>query len=252
MPAHPLQSSPLSLTPVMAQPLSTASQRGPRPRSPLSPVWGAVWLVCASLGALGTWAYAASPSPPNAATTATGQTPPVNAPVPPHAEGTPVAVAQGQYCFDGPHPTDGKTTPGPAWDNAPGRHTHFYPPLDARLFVLRKDCYHFVGDPHDFGFDGATQPYYGAHPIPGGGWCYMVGGHQHAFEPFSPQFVMVGPWNHWQGEFDATFWNHWPYFSTFFKDLYPRYYGAGTWAKEHRKAPPLPPGAWTHAKLKPR
>ncbi len=171
---------------------------------------------------------------------------PCNAPVPPHAEGPPVRLPNGGFCFDGPHPADTSAAAGPPWDNAPGRHTHFYPPVDARLFVLRNDCYHFIGDPHDFGFDGETQAYYGTHPVPGGGWCYMVGGHQHSFSPFSPQFVMVGPWNHWQGEYDTTFWAQWPYYSAFYKDLYPRFYGGRQWAKERKVAPPLPPGTWTN------
>ena len=171
---------------------------------------------------------------------------PCNAPVPPHAEGPAVQVPGGGYCFDGPHPADTSAAAGPPWDNSPGRHTHFYAPVDLRLFVLRKDCYHFIGDPHDFGFDGQTQAYYGTHPVPGGGWCYMVGGHQHNISPFSPQFAMVGPWIHWQGEYDATFWSHWPYYSAFYKDLYPRFYGSGQWIKDHKPAPRLPPGAWTN------
>lgn len=175
-----------------------------------------------------------------------GPVAPCNAPVPANAEGPPVKLPNGGYCYDGPHPVDTTAAAGPAWDNAPGRHTHFYPPLDARLFVFAKDCYRFVGDPRDFGFDGQTQAYYGTHPVPGGGWCFMTGGHHHAFDPWSPQFVMVGPWLHWQGDYDASFWTAWPYYSAFHKDLYPRFYGAGKWQREHKVAPKLPPGAWTH------
>lgn len=170
---------------------------------------------------------------------------PCNAPVPPSAEGTPVQLPNGGYCYEGPHPQNTALAAGPSWDNSPGRHTHFYPPVDTRLFVLKGDCYRFVGDPLDFGFNGETQAYYGAHPLPEGGWCYMVGGHQHAFAPVGAQFVVVGPWLHWKGEFDSTFWSHWPYYSAFYKDLYPRYYGGGRWQKDRRAAPPLPPGYWT-------
>ncbi|MCG5052081.1 MAG: hypothetical protein KA712_03890 [Myxococcales bacterium] len=192
------------------------------------------------------WGQAADAAPPTGPSEAAPAPSPRGAPVPPQAESPPLERAGGGYCYDGPHPTDNREAAGPRWDQAPGRHVHFYPPLDPRLFVLRGDCYHFAGDPTDFGFDGNTQPYYGAHPIPGGGWCYMVGGHQHAFAPFGAGFVTVGPWLHWQGTFDATFWAYWPYFSAFYKDLYPRYYGGGQWRRQRHVAPALPPGAWTH------
>jgi len=177
--------------------------------------------------------------------TAPAEVTPCNAPVPAHAEGPPIELPNGGYCYQGPHPVDTTAAAGPAWDNSPGRHTHFYPPLDLRLFAYSNDCYRFIGDPEDFGFDGQTQAYYGTHPIPDGGWCFMTGGHHHQFDPWSPQFVMVGPWLHWQGDYDASFWTAWPYYSAFHKDLYPRFYGAGKFQRDHKPAPKLPPGAWT-------
>lgn len=217
-----------------------------RPRA--QSAWVRIALVVLGFGAV-LVASTSTPAQPHPDAASAEPVAPCNAPVPPHAEGPPVQLPNGGYCFDGPHPADTKSAAGPPWDNAPGRHTHFYPPVDARLFVLRKDCYHFIGDPQDFGFDGETQGYYGTHPIPGGGWCFMVGGHQHSFSPFSPQFVMVGPWIHWQGEYDANFWSQWPYFSAFYKDLYPRFYGSGQWSKDRKVAPRLPPGAWTNREI---
>lgn len=211
------------------------------------------WHACLALTALGL----GDPATSFGESTKTQVLPPhglrkaVAAPIPPQVEATAIQVPGGGYCYSGPHPNDAQAAAGPTWDNAPGRHLHFYPPFDLRLFVLQKDCYQFVGDPSDFGFDGATQAYYGAHPLPNGGWCYMVGGHQHAFAPFSPQFVVVGPWLHWRGEFDQTFWSHWPYYSVFFKDLYPQFYGGGQWLKSGRPAPRLPPGYWTNKALAP-
>src|SRR2546421_539859 len=118
-------------------------------------------------------------------------------PIPPNVEEAPVAGPGGGYCYAGAHPVDNRSAGGSSWDDTPGMHTHFYPPLDPRLFALRDGCYYFIGDPVDFGYTGQTYSYYGAHPLLdayGGGWCFMIGPHTHPFGPWSSSFVVVGPW----------------------------------------------------------
>jgi hypothetical protein len=103
---------------------------------------------------------------------------------------------------------------GGPWDETQGAHSHTYPPFDLRLFAFRDGCYYFIGDPKDFGYQGQTYSYYGAHPVLdvyGGGWCFMVGGHAHWWRPWSPYFVVAGPWFYWYGPYDAYFWSYWPY-----------------------------------------
>ena len=140
------------------------------------------------------------------------------------------AAGGGGYCYGGPHPVDTRVVDGPAWDETQGSHLHHYPPFDLRLFVLREGCYHFVGDPTDFGYRGQTYSYYGAHPVLdtyGGGWCFMIGGHAHWWRPWSPYFTMAGPWYYWYGAYDPFFWNYWPYYAHYYRAYYPRYYGGG-------------------------
>jgi hypothetical protein len=170
----------------------------------------------------------------------------VEAPVPPSVEQPPAAAPGGSYCFSGPHPVDTRVVEGPAWDEAQGRHLHHYPPFDLRLFVLREGCYHFVGDPTDFGYRGQTYSYYGAHPVLetyGGGWCFMIGGHAHWWRPWSPYFTVAGPWYYWYGPYDPFFWHHWPYYAHYYRAYYPRYYGGGRFYRGPRNqrivAPPV-------------
>ncbi|MBC8133868.1 MAG: hypothetical protein H7X95_12865 [Deltaproteobacteria bacterium] len=150
--------------------------------------------------------------------------------VPPHVEGDPRAFKPGSYCYVGPHPVDTRVVPGPSWDATEGQHMRPYPPLDLRLFAFRDGCYYFNGDPRDFGYGGATFPYYGAHPVLdtfGGGWCFMMGGHTHLWKPWSPYFAVVGQWNYWQGPYDPFFWAYWRYFATYYRSYYPHFYGGG-------------------------
>jgi hypothetical protein len=151
-------------------------------------------------------------------------------PIPPQVEEAPVAGPGGSYCYAGPHPVDRRASAGPDWDDNPGVHSHFYAPIDSRLFTLHDGCYTFIGDPTDFGYAGQVYSYYGAHPMLdayGGGWCFMIGPHAHAFQPWSSSFVVVGNWYYWQGVYDAYFWNYWPYYSYYYRSYYPRYYGGG-------------------------
>jgi uncharacterized membrane protein YgcG len=165
-------------------------------------------------------------------------------PIPPGVESAPASGAGGSYCYGGPHPVDTRAAGGSAWDDAQGPHTHFYPPFDMRLFTLREDgCYYFTGDPTDFGYSGQTWGYYGAHPIYGGGWCFMIGQHSHAFAPWSANFVAYGPYYYWSGVYDSFFWSYWPYYSYYYRAYYPRYYGGGRFWRYGggvaRVAPPI-------------
>jgi hypothetical protein len=168
-------------------------------------------------------------------------------PAPPNVESAPApAAAGGGYCYGGPHPTDTRVEAGPPWDETQGNHLHQVPPFDLRLFVLRNGCYHFVGDPTDFGYRGTTYSYYGAHPVLdlyGGGWCFMIGGHAHWWRPWSPYFTIAGPWYYWYGAYDPFFWSHWPYYAHYYRAYYPRYYGGGRFYRGSRRdrvvAPPV-------------
>jgi hypothetical protein len=125
---------------------------------------------------------------------------------------------------------DTRVAAGPAWDDAQGQHIHFYAPFDLRLFAHRDGCYHFIGDPTDFGYRGATFAYYGAHPVHaghGGGWCFAIGGHAHAWRPWDARFRFVGPWYFWTGAYDRHFWAYWPYWAYFYEHHYPTYYRGG-------------------------
>lgn len=198
------------------------------------------------------------PTPPSASQPAAAQMVPFQQPaadahggaapaatlVPPHVESNPIPAADaGGYCFAGPHPVDTRSAPGPApapWDEQQGQHLHPYPPFDLRLFSYRDGCYHFVGDPRDFGYSGQAYNYYGAHPILaayGGGWCFMLGGHSHVWRPWSTHFTTVGPWHTWAGPYDPFFWTYWPYYSTYYRQIYPHHYGGGR----------FPRGGWTIA-----
>jgi hypothetical protein len=165
------------------------------------------------------------------------------APIPPYAEGAPVAYQNSGYCYVGPHPADAREGGG-TWDPSEGAHVHAYPPVDLRLFTFRDGCYYFTGDPTDFGYGGEVFPYYGAHPVQdayGGGWCFMAGGHSHAWRPWSPYFVVTGSWYYWRGAYDAFFWSYWPYYSFYYRSYYPRYYGGGRYyrGREYHTAPPI-------------
>jgi len=155
-------------------------------------------------------------------------------PIPPDVEVQPMAGPGGAFCYNGPHPVDTRVAAGPAWDGTLGPHTHFYAPFDLRLFRLEGNCYSFVGDPQDFGYQGQVYSYYGAHPIQadyGGGWCFMVGGHHHWWQPWSTNFVVVNSWYYWNGPYDRVFWNYWPYYSYYYQSYYPHYYGGGRFTR---------------------
>jgi hypothetical protein len=166
------------------------------------------------------------------------------APIPQYAEGAPVPYQNGTgYCFAGPHPIDSREGRGD-WDGSEGRHMHAYPPIDLRLFAFRDGCYYFTGDPTDFGYAGTVFPYYGAHPVQdiyGGGWCFMIGGHSHAWRPWSPYFVVTGSWYYWRGAYDPYFWSYWPYYSHYYRSYYPHYYSGGRYFRGHgyHAAPPI-------------
>ena len=173
-------------------------------------------------------------------------------PVPPGVEGAASQASYGGYCYVGPHPTDPRVSPGDTWDPTEGQHLRPYPPVDLRLFSYQNGCYYFIGDPHDFGYGGPAYSYYGAHPVlaaHGGGWCFMIGGHSHAWAPWSTQFAVVGPWYYWRGIYDPFFWTYWPYYSAYYRAYYPRYYGGGRFyrAGGYRTAPPLGRGYQSRA-----
>ncbi len=172
--------------------------------------------------------------------------------IPPHVEGQAEAVAGGGFCYGGAHPVDTRVAAGSAWDETSGTHQHTYPPFDLRLFSFRDGCYYFVGDPTDFGYRGRTYSYWGAHPVLdgyGGGWCFMIGGHGHMWEPWSPYFVMTGPWHYWYGPYDAFFWGYYPYWAHYYRSYYPHYYAGGRFSRgrDVHVAPPItsvpPPSA---------
>jgi hypothetical protein len=165
-------------------------------------------------------------------------------PIPPYVEGAPIAAQGGGYCYVGPHPVDTRVVPGPAFENAQGQNIRPYPPVDLRLFSYHQGCYYFIGDPRDFGYGGQVYSYYGAHPVLdayGGGWCFMMGGHNHLWQPWSPYFTVVGPWNYWYGPYDPFFWSYWPYYSFYYRSYYPTYYGGGRFYRGggYRAAPPI-------------
>ncbi len=163
-------------------------------------------------------------------------------PIPPQAEARPVPGPGGSYCYEGSHPVDTRVSPGSAWHEANDRHAHFYAPFDMRLFAYQGDCYHFLGDPRDFGYSGSTYSYYGAHPVLdlyGGGWCFMIGGHHHMWRPWSHHFTVIGPWYYWEGAYDGFFWSYYPYYSFYYHNYYPRYYAGGRFAREVSVAPPI-------------
>ena len=205
-------------------------------------------------------APAAGPPPPAAPAPIAAPPPPVPAPaaapapapvaeenlIPPHVQGAAVPVAGGGYCYGGPHPA-----PGGGWEAITTPHTHNYAPFDLRLFAQREGCYHFIGDPRDFGYTGQVYNYYGAHPVHdtyGGGWCFMVGGHYHWWRPWSPYFTVVGPWFYWGGAYDPFFWSYWPYYSFYYRSYYPSYYAGGRYYRNgYQVAPPIarvPPTGW--------
>jgi hypothetical protein len=163
-------------------------------------------------------------------------------PIPPEAEAQVQTGPGNSVCFVGPHPVDTSVAGGSAWDDTQGAHYHFYGPFDLRLFRLEGGCYYFVGDPADFGYQGAVYSYYGAHPILneyGGGWCFMVGGHRHWWRPWSASFVVMNNWYYWNGPYDSVFWTYWPYYSYYYRAYYPHYYGGGRWYRgyDRRVAP---------------
>ncbi|HET6146844.1 MAG TPA: hypothetical protein VFH68_04885 [Polyangia bacterium] len=171
---------------------------------------------------------------------ADGQEPPI----PPYVEGQPIASEGGGYCYVGPHPVDTRAVPGPAFEDVQGQHIRPYAPVDLRLFSFRDGCYYFIGDPRDFGYSGQSYSYYGAHPVLdtyGGGWCFMMGGHYHLWQPWSPYFTVVGPWYYWYGPYDPFFWSYWPYYSFYYRSYYPNYYAGGRFYRggSYRAAPPI-------------
>jgi hypothetical protein len=216
----------------MAQEHLTAGQsRRIRPRGHLIVAIAAAWSWMARPALAQPEAQTDAPA---AADPAWPYAPPADVAVPPQVEEAPIATVNGGFCFAGPHPTDPRFAAGASWDDNPGTHVHEYPPIDLRLFSLQNGCYYFVGDPSDFGFRGQTFAYYGAHPVLpnyGGGWCYMIGGHHHAWRPWSPYFVVAGPWYYWQGAYDRVFWNYWPYYATYYRREYPTYYRGGRFAR---------------------
>jgi hypothetical protein len=172
-------------------------------------------------------------------------------PIPPYVEGAPIAAQGGGYCYVGPHPVDTRVVPGPAFEDVQGQNVRPYPPVDLRLFSYHQGCYYFIGDPRDFGYTGQAYSYYGAHPVLdayGGGWCFMMGGHNHLWRPWSPYFTVVGPWYYWYGAYDPFFWSYWPYYSFYYRTYYPSYYAGGRYYRGgYRAAPPIsrvPATAW--------
>jgi hypothetical protein len=173
-------------------------------------------------------------------------------PIPPYVEGQPIPAQGGGYCYVGPHPADTRVVPGPAFEDVQGQNIRPYPPVDLRLFAFRDGCYYFIGDPRDFGYGGQAYSYYGAHPVLdayGGGWCFMMGGHNHLWSPWSPYFTVVGPWYYWYGPYDPFFWSYWPYYSFYYRSYYPNYYAGGRFYRGggYRAAPPIqrvPATAW--------
>jgi len=166
--------------------------------------------------------------------------------IPPNVEGPAYPAANGNYCYVGPHPVDTRVAPGPSWDDTQGQHFRAYAPIDTRLYAFRDGCYYFTGDPRDFGYGGQTYAYYGAHPLLdayGGGWCFMMGPHNHMWRPWSPLFTVVGSWNYWHGPYDPFFWTYWPYYSFYYRTYYPSYYGGGRFygGGGYRIAPPIRP-----------
>jgi hypothetical protein len=159
-------------------------------------------------------------------------------PIPPGVEGQAVPSSNGGYCYGGPHPA-----PGGGWEAVQTAHVHDYAPFDMRLFSFRAGCYYFIGDPRDFGYAGQTYSYYGAHPIAdvyGGGWCFMIGPHNHWWRPWSPYFTVVGPWNYWYGPYDPFFWAYWPYYSFYYRSYYPSFYAGGRfYTNGYRVAPAI-------------
>ena len=183
---------------------------------------------------------------------AEGQEPPI----PPYVEGQPIPAQGGGYCYVGPHPVDTRVVPGPAFEDVQGQNIRPYPPVDLRLFSFRDGCYYFIGDPRDFGYGGQSYSYYGAHPVLdayGGGWCFMMGGHYHLWQPWSPYFTVVGPWYYWYGPYDPFFWSYWPYYSFYYRSYYPNYYAGGRFYRGggYRAAPPIrrvpPTNGWRGA-----
>ena len=141
--------------------------------------------------------------------------------------------------------------PGAAFEDVQGQNIRPYPPVDLRLFSYHQGCYYFIGDPRDFGYTGQAYSYYGAHPVLdvyGGGWCFMMGGHNHLWRPWSPYFTVVGPWYYWYGPYDPFFWSYWPYYSFYYRTYYPSYYAGGRYYRGgYRAAPPIsrvPATAW--------
>jgi hypothetical protein len=159
-------------------------------------------------------------------------------PIPPNVQGAAVPVQGGGYCFGGPHPA-----PGGGWEASPNPHVHNYAPFDLRLFSYHNGCYYFIGDPRDFGYTGQSYSYYGAHPVAdeyGGGWCFMVGPHNHWWRPWSPYFTTVGSWYYWQGPYDPFFWAYWPFYSYYYRSYYPSFYAGGRYFRGgFRAAPPI-------------
>jgi hypothetical protein len=210
--------------------LSDETDPTPRPKSPPPP-------PAAQPPAPAEPAY--QPPPPAAEEEAISEPPPI----PPNAEGTAYAAPSGGYCYVGAHPADSRYGGGETWDGTPGMHSHPYPPFDLRLFELRDNCYYFIGDPRDFGYQGRSYSYYGAHPILatyGGGWCFMIGQHSHLWSPWSTNFALVGSSYYWEGPYDAHFWSYWPYYSHYYRNYYPNYYAGGRFYRGgYRPAPAI-------------
>ena len=172
-----------------------------------------------------------------------GGEPLAEAAIPPQVQQGPQVHPEGGYCYAGSHPVDTRVEASESFHAATGSHLHPYPPVDLRLFSFHDGCYHFIGDPRDFGYQGQAYQYYGAHPVPTGHqWCFMIGGHFHTWQPWSPYFVTVGPWFYWQGAYDPFFWSYWPYYAFFYQNYYPRYYAYGRFSRAGsgaRTAPPI-------------
>jgi hypothetical protein len=158
---------------------------------------------------------------------------------PQQAPPTQATVAQrassGRYRYCGSHPVPREA--GGGFHTGQEAHEHEYPPFDAYLFAERDDCYHFIGDPRDFGYTGETYSYYGSHPIAhthGGGFCYYTTSHFHLWAPFGPYFVMSDGWWGWAGPLPYWYWWYYPSYYRYHAAYYPRYYGHGRYY--------LPPG----------
>lgn len=165
----------------------------------------------------------------------------------------PAAPARGgdtaRTCYLGAHPLPPDPDPrSPRWHHETALHFHPDPPIDPHLYAVKDDCHRFVGDPTDFGFQGVTHRFYGAHPLPpglvalagGGPWCFIPWAHHHLWQPREPGFALTGPYYTWPGPFSPVFWGAWPHYVDFYRWHYPWGPRAGAGRARQDAALPYP------------